>query len=260
MAQVRIIVDNIAQWQHIDADTLQILLTGAYNSFARMTGFELNKNIIVTNELATHAPMIFYPTGELQEDNLYRIALNIPDGDSWGKIIHQFSHELCHAYCHYERVQAYKHKWFEEALGEAAAMSNLRYIHQHWEALPFVHHPQINARRSCFNHYLEELLSDIPKNIPVASILQYIDDHLTVLEVKSITQIRDEESAIRIRAVAYYLCERVFFHDISRWKAINYFNEWDVTADKNFIDFIRNWVRHGDENVRAIATTFGIFV
>nr|WP_318383242.1 hypothetical protein [uncultured Enterobacter sp.] len=257
MAQSQIAIGDVTQWQNSDVEIVQAVLEGTYQSFAEMVGYRLEKNIIVTNVLADDTPMIFYPKDTQEDRENYRIALNIPDVSDWGQIIYQFSHEVGHAYCQYFKAKVHKHKWFEEALCEAAAMSNINTIYHNWSTLAFARHPQVEALREPIRAYLNSVLQDVPQNIASHNILDFINNCLPVFEIKSITRIWDLDSKHKLQAVAYYLCEHLFYHDVHRWKAVKYFNEWDASADKNFADFMRNWLKHGDENVKVVAATLG---
>ncbi|MGK9172751.1 hypothetical protein KXR87_05905 [Yokenella regensburgei] len=260
MAHIRIAVSDIRQWHGIEAEVLDVILAETYRTFAEMVGYGLEKNIILTNAMRSSCPMVFSPQFIIKEKDNYRVCLNITDATNWGMIMYQFTHMLCHAYCRYDRANVHKHHWFEEAICEAAAMSNLYYIQDHWNSLPLAHHPTINENNTRVFGYLQEVLRDVPKNIPASAILQFINDNITMLELKSITRIWDRASLKHIHGVSYYLCEHVFFREIQRWKAVGYLNLWDASGDKNLIDYIKNWIRHGDSNVSAIAGTLGVVV
>lgn len=258
MAQIKLA--DVEQWQNSDAEILQAVLRGTYHSFADIMGYELEKNIIVSNRLGEDPPMIFYPQDTVEDRENYRIALNIPDASDVGEIMYQFSHEVGHAYCQYYKAPVHKQKWFEEALCEAIAMSNLNNIYYHWQELGFADDPRVNILREEPLRWLHENLHEVPKDLSTANILEFINTCLPVFEIKSITKIWDLENKNRLRAVAYYLCANLFYYDAQRWKAVKYFNDWDAAADKNFADFIKNWVRHGDDNVRLVVATLGFLV
>ncbi|SFR08742.1 MULTISPECIES: hypothetical protein [unclassified Enterobacter] len=253
----RIILADAEQWQNSDTEVLQVILKGTCTSFAEIMGYELEKNIIVSNRLGDDPPMIFYPQDSVEDRENYKIALNIPDVSDWGEIIYQFSHEVGHAYCQYFKAPVHKQKWFEEALCEAIAMSNLHYMFHHWDTLGLADDPRVNALREEPLRWLNENLRDVPKDISTARILEFINTCLPVFEIKSITKIWDQDNTNKLRAISYYLCANLFYNDVHRWKAVKYFNEWDTSADKNFADFMRNWVKHGDDNVKLVVTTLG---
>lgn len=260
MTQVRMIVSDISQWHGIEADVLDALLIEAYHSFSGMVGYDLEKDFLLTNADESAYPMVFSPQSISKDNDYYRVCLDIKDPTNWGMIIYQVTHMFCHAYCRCDRANVHKHHWFEEAICEAAAMSHLHHLQQHWDASPLAKYPKINARKERVFAYLEEVLKDVPRNIPTSAILQFINDNITVLEVKSITRIWDQATLRNIHGVSRYLCEQVFYQDVRRWKAVGYLNLWDASEDKNFINFIKNWIHHGDSNVRAVASALGVVI
>ncbi len=260
MTQARMIVSDINQWHGIEADVLDVLFAEAYRSFSSMVGYDLEKDFILTNAAESSCPMVFSPQSINRDKDYYRVCLNITDATNWGMIIYQVTHMFCHAYCRYDRANVHKHHWFEEAICEAAAMCNLYHFQQNWDSLPLARYPKINEHKERVFNYLWSVLRDVPKNIPTSAILQFINDNITVLEVKSITRIWDQATLKNIHGVSWYLCEHVFFQDARHWKAVGYFNLWDASEDKNFISFIKNWIRYGDSHVSAIASTLGIVI
>jgi len=145
MARVDVAIADEKQWQGIDSDVLHIILEGTYRSFVDMMGYELDKDIVVTNDLNSQTPMIFFPLNTREERESYHITLKVEDTRNWGEIVYQLSHEICHAYCNFYKAKATKHKWFEEAICEAGAFSNLNNIYQTWNDLPFAAHPALET-------------------------------------------------------------------------------------------------------------------
>jgi len=260
MARVNIAIADKKQWQGIDAEVLHIILEGTWRSFANMMGYELDKDIIVTNDLDSQTPMIFFPLKTQEERESYRITLKVEDTSDWGLIIYQLSHEICHAYCNFYKGKATKHKWFEEAICEAGAFSNLNNIYKTWNELPFIAHPALEAFRPEIATCLEKLLDGVPRGITTGDILDFINVNLPVFEIKSITKVWDRDSHSKLRAVSCYLCEQLFYIDNRYWQAVLHFNEWDATTDKSFVSFINSWAKHGGDDVRPVAASLGILL
>lgn len=260
MFQSQIAIGDAQQWKNCDVELLQAVLEGTYQSFSGMIGYELDKHIIVTNVQGDNSPMIFYPQDTQEDRENYKIVLNIPDASDWGKVIYQFSHEVGHAYCQYYKSKVHKHKWFEEVLCEAIAISNINNIYRNWNALALSTHPHVSAIREQILSYLNKVLQDVPKDITAANILEFLNNCLPVFEIKSITKIWDLDSIQKLQAVAWFLCENLFYHDVQRWRAVKFLNEWDASADKNFVDFMKNWAKCGDDNVKVITATLGIIL
>ncbi|WP_191938207.1 hypothetical protein IFU37_011945 [Pantoea agglomerans] len=122
---------NVNEWAGIDDKQLLHLLNVTYNAFSLMVGKDLKKDIVVTNNK--------YPTPQIDHftnnKEPYKIDLTIPDGFDWCKIIFQFSHEICHAYCNFNDAQKHRQKWFEEVICDAASFSNLYNISKNWNLL-----------------------------------------------------------------------------------------------------------------------------
>ena len=260
MARVDIAIADAEQWQGIDADILHIMLEGSYRSFVDMIGYELDKDIVVTNDLNSKTPMIFFPLDTREERERYCITLKVEDTRNWGEIVYQLSHEICHAYCNFYKGKATKHKWFEEAICEAGAFSNLNNIYQIWNDLPFAGHPALETFRQEIPVYLDKLLDGVPRGITTGDILDFINVNLPVFEIKSITKIWDRDSHIKLRAISCYLCEQLFYSDSRYWQSVLHFNEWDAANDKNFVSFINSWAKHGGDDVRPVAASLGILL
>ncbi|WAH50887.1 hypothetical protein LMA04_12080 [Pseudescherichia vulneris] len=74
MARVDVAIADEKQWQGIDSDVLHIILEGTYRSFVEMMGYELDKDIVVTNNLDSKMPMISFPLNTREERESYHIT------------------------------------------------------------------------------------------------------------------------------------------------------------------------------------------
>lgn len=228
---------------------LRVILESTYRAFSNMAGFELKKDLIVYNNLKNH-PFIYGYEGDVKEIS---ITLNIDNAMLWCKIIFQFSHELCHAFCDFNVALGHKQKWFEEVLCDAASISIFNYIYNNFEKLEFSKYSNFTIYKENFKSYIEDILQEYntPRNLSKEEISEFIKQNIKALQ-------EDATDREKNRVISNYLCEQFFFGTPSRWKAIKYFNKWEINKECSFEEFISNWLTVGDGNVKAIVKSLSI--
>lgn len=238
---------NVNEWAGIDDKQLIHLLNVTYNAFSLMVGKDLKKDIVVTNNK--------YPTPQIDHftnnKEPYKIDLTIPDCFDWCKIIFQFSHEICHAYCNFNDAQKHRQKWFEEVICDAASFSNLYNISKNWNLLKVKDGLPTWCHQSYIKEYIEILFSqyNTATGLSGTQINKHIDINLANLEANSLQRkwLRDVN-----RVVSIYLCENIFYKSPPSWKACIYLNRWPVPYNGSFEEFIDSWKTLGDRHVSKI--------
>ena len=161
----------------------------------------------------------------------YKIYLTASD-TYWSQYVYQFSHELCHVLIRSDRVADHKHKWFEEALCEAASLFVLRRLVSVWAKAPPL--AVFKAAEFAPSHgtYAERVEKRHAANLE-ASLPKWFRDHCEELESD-----RYDRSLNGVMAIAL-LSE--FRKNSSLWRDCTSLNSWDANQDEDFRAYLNSW-------------------
>jgi hypothetical protein len=223
------------EWQASEADVRAVLLSAAEPLKARFPGRDFS-------------PIRVEPKGG-QRGNAGEYTVKLDTGGSyWSQYAYQFSHEFCHILCHY-RDDDRSHKWFEEAVCEAASLFSLREMARVWEEKP----PYPNWRD--YAPHLKSYADELIRNTPVPEDLAaWYREHRDALE-------KDCCDRGRNRVVAVKLLE-ILEKDPGFWSAVAALNQGPAGEPRDFSGYLSSWHAHAPRRhgptIARIARLFGI--
>jgi hypothetical protein len=194
---------------------------------------------------ARGGPIVLHERGP---EGVVRIRLNT-GGNLWAQYAYQFSHELCHVLCRYDRDPT-GHQWFEESLCELASLFVLRRMADRWATDP----PYPNWRGYAVHlaAYADERIAAarLPEGMSLADWYRANRAELTA-------RATDRERNTVVAVALLPLFESCPGH----WAAVTSLNEAMPTAPQPFRDHLADWRRRlpADQQatVDAIAAAFG---
>ncbi len=184
----------------------------------------------------------------------YKIYLTASD-TYWSQYVYQFSHELCHVLIRSDRFTGHKHKWFEEALCEAASLFVLRRLANAWAQAP---PPSVfKAAEFAPNHgtYAEDIEKLYAANLE-ASLPKWFRDQCEELESDPYN--RNLNGVVAIALLGE------FQENTSLWRDCTCLNSWDANQDEEFRAYLNSWSsKLGGSNLspklpRVLAKRLGI--
>ena len=182
--------------------------------------------IIVRHHEST--PITLYEKGPKGQ---YQVFLNA-QGNYWGQYAYQFSHELTHILCNYDRRKEGRNLWFEEALCETASLFTMRKMAIAWKTAP----PYANWADFAphLDEYVNALLASRERRLPPDRTMpQWFREHENALSgQRHLT--KDSQ------LVAAYLLE-LFEDEPSGWESLAWINLGPGDADADFHGFLESW-------------------
>lgn len=211
-------------WGATSLSAILGVLGSAFKELSAVTGQLPDDRIEVCRWSRDH-PLV------VQDRRPYRIYLTASD-TYWSQYVYQFSHELCHVPTRFDRFTDHKHKWFEEALCEAASLFVLRRLVSAWAQTP---PPSVlKAAEFAPNHgtYAEGVERRHAVN-QGTSLAERFLDHCEELESD-----RYNRSLNGVVAVAL-LGE--FRKNASLWRDCTSVNSWNASQDEDFRAYLKSW-------------------
>lgn len=211
-------------WGATSLSAILGVLESAFKELSAVTGQLPDDRIEVCRWSRDH-PLV------VQDRRPYRIYLTASD-TYWSQYVYQFSHELCHVLTRFDRFADHKHKWFEEALCEAASLFVLRRLVSAWAQTP---PPSVlKAAEFAPNHgtYAEGVERRHAVN-QGTSLAEWFLDHCEELESD-----RYNRSLNGVVAVAL-LGE--FRKNASLWRDCTSLNSWNASQDEDFRAYLKSW-------------------
>lgn len=147
----------------------------------------------------------------------------------WSQYSYQFSHELCHILCDYERLgEDNPNGWFHEALCELASVFVLRRMADRWPTSP--PYPNWAGYAGALAHYADEAMTRDERRLPAGIALpEWISSEEAVLRAD---RYRRDYNAI----VAYALLP-IFEAYPGGWNSVSCL----PTSTGCFRDYIQDW-------------------
>jgi hypothetical protein len=210
--------------------------------------------LIIKHADSNHAPVTLYQKGPNGE---FQILLSAQD-NYWDKYAYQFSHELCHILCKYEKVnldQKPYNQWFEEAICETASLFVLRQMTLDWQKnAPYKH---FRTYAPAFKDYAQRVIDQTDINLsPNIELSQWYQHNEKQLREDYL--LRDKE-----RIVAAMLLP-LFEETPEHWQAIAFLNEPPFEPAKKFACYLSDWHHLVPEKhkgfVRKIAALFDLSI
>lgn len=200
-------------------------------------------------------PIIVYPKGGpivyFQRGPDREFTVHLDTGETfWAQYAYQFSHELCHILCQYDR-DPHGQKWFEESLCELASIDTLRRMGKSWKSSDLPQHLKD------FAPHLTTYAADLVKK-------GTLDDGETLSRWYQVHQKELLESATNrpLNTVVAVQLLPLFEEKPLRWRAVRYLNAATPTGLQTFEEYLRDWRGHCPDDSREvvdeIARKFGI--
>lgn len=211
-------------WGRTSLSAILGVLESVFKELSTVTGTLPDDRIEVSRWTRDH-PMT------VQSRRPYKIYLTASD-TYWSQYVYQFSHELCHVLIRSDRFASHKHKWFEEALCEAASLFVLRRLVSAWAQAP---PPSVfKAAEFAPNHgtYAEHVEKLHAANSE-ASLPKWFRDHCEELESHPYNRNLNGVMAIAL------LSE--FRTKSSLWRDCTALNSWDANQDEEFRAYLNSW-------------------
>lgn len=186
---------------------------------------------------------------ERAPDGAVRVHLNT-GGHLWSQYAYQFSHELCHVFCRFDRDDT-GNRWFEEAVCEVASLFVLRRMAATWRERP--PYPNWRGYAGSLEGYAARIIEEggLPEGLSLADWYDRRRDDLPARPT-------DRDNA---RAIAVALLP-LFEDEPERWGAIPWLNAGRPPRPQSFRDYLLDWRRHAPRQhaatVEAVAEAFGV--
>ncbi len=185
---------------------------------------------------------------ERADGGMVRIRLNT-GGNLWAQYAYQFSHELCHVLCRYDRDPT-GHQWFEESLCELASLFVLRRTAETWADEP--PYPNWRGYAVHLGEYADQRIA--AARLPEGTSLA---DWFRANRADLATAATDRARNTVVAAALLPLFESCPRH----WAAVPHLNDASPTAPQPFRDHLAEWRRRlppdRRDTVDAIAAAFG---
>ncbi|MDE0263248.1 MAG: hypothetical protein OXJ37_12660 [Bryobacterales bacterium] len=211
-------------WGATSLSAILGVLESVFDELSTVTG-QLPDDRIEVSRWRRDYPLV------VQGSRPYKIYLTASD-TYWSQYVYQFSHELCHVLIRSDRFADHKHKWFEEALCEAASLFVLRRLVSAWAQAPPL--SVLKAAEFAPSHgtYAERVERSYGVN-QQTSLAEWFLDHREELACD-----RNNRGLNGVVAVAL-LGE--FRKNTSLWRDCTALNSWDANQDDDFRAYLNSW-------------------
>ncbi len=167
------------------------------------------------------------------EEGEFIVRLAVRDS-YWAQYAYQFSHEMGHIVCHYERRNDNKigseNLWFEETVAETASLFVLTRMAETWKT-----NPPYNNWKS-FAPALDDYVKKIIREVGVPTVNKmpsWFKDNQTALRADGHLRERNKIVAIHL----FKMMEK----NPSYWEAFRYLNLGRPDATNSFESYVENW-------------------
>ncbi len=231
-----------AEWNAQPADVRAVFDSVAGEFAPLFPGIEIDPILVEPKG----GPIVLFQRGP---NNEHQVRLST-GGRLWAQYSFQFSHELCHIYCRYDRDE-HPNKWFEESICELASLFVLRRMGETWKTKP----PYGN-----WKSYAGALTSYAQDRIDGVA-LQRSRPFLPWFERERASLAKDSGQRQKNTVIASMLLE-LFEAQPQNWAAVHYLNVSAGTPEQNFEKYLLEWrnnapYRH-HEFIEKIASRFGV--
>ena len=202
-------IEVLGEWGNAPRENVQKVLDSAAGQLLRFCPGRRLGTISVRHHEG--APITLYDKGPQGQ---YQVLLNA-HGTHWGQFAYQFSHELGHTLCNYDRRKEGRNLWFEEALCETASLFAMRKMAVAWRTDP----PYVNwvDYTPHLDHYVDSILASRNRRLPPDRTMpQWFHEHA---DVPSGQRHLTEESQL----VAAYLLA-LFEDEPGGWESLAWIN------------------------------------
>lgn len=212
------------------SENLRILLKDVHNTLNESLKYKNNKfdiNIKVTHNSNDYYPMVYY---QKEDDGSILVNLGLYNKD-WARYVYQFAHEYCHIRTNYTKGRE-KYLWFEESVCEVASHYALRKMSKNWQKKP----PYKNWKDYAINlkKYSDNIFS--MKDLSEEDFKSFIQNNLSVLENGNPCDHRTEYKVIAKHLITY------FEKSPNLWKAMTYWNKWDLNNSDTIKEAFTKWL------------------
>ncbi len=218
----------VGDWGEAPRENVEKLLRSAAGELARQVPDRTLPAIIVSP--GEGSPITLFdkaPGGETQ----VRLTAR---GLFWSQYVYQFSHELGHVLCNYEKRSAGGNAWFEEAVCETSSLFVLRRLAVTWQKDP----PYENWRGFAprMDDYANAILARRDRRLaPDTTMPQWYRARQQELR-------KQEHPTADSMLVAAYLLP-LFEDEPNGWQALAWLNQDKSDGQKDFEGYLRAW--HG---------------
>ncbi|MEZ6056083.1 MAG: hypothetical protein R3C01_05195 [Planctomycetaceae bacterium] len=191
-------------------------------------------------------PIVYFQRGPDQE-----YSVHLDTGERyWGQYVYQFSHELCHILCQYDR-DPHGQKWFEESLCELASIDTLRRMGNNWK--------QTNLPK-----YLKDFAPHLTTYAADRIEKGQLDAEQTLARWYAVHRQELEETATNreLNTVVAVALLPLFEANPKAWRAVPYLNVATPKGPQTFVEYLSDWKQNCPEEsqsvVDSIAEKFGL--
>jgi len=232
----RLRIEVVGDWGTGPRENVQKVLQSVADQLLRFcAGRRLGPIIIRRHE---GQPMTLYDKGPRGE---YQVLLNSRD-TYWGQYAYQFSHELGHVLCNYDRRKEGRNLWLEEAVCETASLFALRKMAVAWKTDP--PYPNWASFAPHLDQYVDALLAARDRRLPPDRTMpQWFQEHADALGGQ-----RHPTKDSRLTA-AYLLV--LFEDEPTGWESLAWINLGPKDGEIDFRAFLQGWKERTPERQRG---------
>jgi hypothetical protein len=173
-------------------------------------------------------PITLYEKGP---EGQHQIRLNVR-GTYWAQYAYQFSHELSHVLCNYDRRKAGRNLWFEECVCETSSLFTMRKMAVAWKTAP----PYANWASFAphLDQYVDAILARRDRRLPPdRTMAQWYREHADALAGQR--HLTDDSKL----AAAYLVA--LFEDDPTGWECLACLNLGSTDAELDFGRYLEGW-------------------
>lgn len=189
-------------------------------------------------------PRTLYKRGPNGE---FIVWLNVVDR-RWAQHAYQFGHELNHVLSLNKKTIQTPNQWFEESIGEAAALFALRRMADRWQIEP--PYPNWKSYSGSLRNYAEDRIAEKHRKLPPGhSFVKWFQLNESSLRADPYLRTKDE-------LIANQLLE-YFENYPGSWDAVTYLNRTKPSRDQSFGEYLGNWYRDAPARHRPFIKEIG---
>ncbi len=200
--------------------------------------------VSITVRHDVRGPRTLYARGPSGE---FVVWLNVVDR-RWAQFSYQFGHELNHVLSINRKNSTTPNQWFEESVGEAAAIFALSKMADSWHIDP--PYPNWQSYSVSLRTYAQDRLVENHRKLPAGqTFVRWFQLNEPSMRIDPYLRAKDELIANQLLG---------YFENYSgSWDAVTYLNRTKPTKDQTFSQYLGNWHRDAPARHRPFIKEVG---